>query len=479
MNDVSMTKAVERDDAQLDEFLGVAASDKPWYKRPLVLAAIAAVIVLLLIAYSFFGGSAQAGYATEAARRQDLTVTVSATGNLQPTNQVEVGSEQSGLVVAVFVDNNDRVTRGQPLARLDTARLRDALVQSQAAVTSAQAQVGQAQASATQASSNLARLQQVWELSGGKVPARTELDNARAELQRNQAAVRVALAQVTQARAQVSSAQTALSKATIYSPVTGVVLSRAVDPGQTVAASLQAPVLFTIAEDLSQMELEVKVDEADVGQVKSGQSASFTVDAYPARRFNAQITRVDLGANSEATSTSTTSSGNVVAYTAVLRVDNPDQILRPGMTATAEIVTSEKKNVLVVPNAALRFTPSGGAASGQGSSVTGMLMPRRPRGGSSQEATIGRGSTQTVYVLGSDEKLQPRRVTVGESNGSVTEVTSGALKAGEKIVTGQLAGENSGSGSRRRAPSPASLLPFLLAGLPPRRRVADWVRVDG
>lgn len=461
MNDLSNTTNVREGTAtDLDAFLG-APPPKPWYKRPLYLVGLVVVIAALLLLSRCFAGEATAGYATQEVRRENLTVTVSATGNLLPTNQVEVGSEQSGLVTEVYVDNNDRVVRGQPLARLDTSRLRDTIVQAQAGLASAQAQVAQANATAAQARANLARLEEVYRLSGGKVPSRVELDTGRAENQRAVAAVRAAQAQVAQARAQLSSAQTNLSKATIYSPVNGVVLSRQVDPGQTVAASFQAPVLFTIAEDLSQMRLEVKVDEADVGQVRQGQRATFTVDAYPGRSFNARITRVDVGANATSSSTSsstTTASGNVVAYTAVLAVQNPDLLLRPGMTATAEIVTTERQNVLVVPNAALRFSPEreAAAAGRQQGGVTSVLVPQRGRrggaGGQQREATIGRGSRQTVYVLGADGQPEPVQVVVGETNGSVTEITSGRLRAGQQVITGRLStGEASGGSSQRGA----------------------------
>ncbi|MDB5698016.1 MAG: efflux transporter periplasmic adaptor subunit [Alphaproteobacteria bacterium] len=448
----------------LDEFLGTPAVS-PWRRRAFLIGGgILAVIALLLLSRCFTG-SAEGAYATQPVRRGALTVTVSATGNLQPTNQVEVGSEQSGLVTDVYVDNNDRVVKGQPLARLDTARLRDVIIQNQAALASTQAQVAQAQASAVQARANLSRLEEVYRLSGGKVPSRTELDTGRAENQRNAAAVRAAQAQVTQARAALSSAQTNLNKATIYSPVTGVVLSRQIDPGQTVAASFQAPVLFTIAEDLSQMKLEVKVDEADVGQVRAGQRATFTVDAFPGRSFPATITRVDVGANASGTtgsasSSSTAAAGNVVAYTAVLAVQNPELILRPGMTATADIVTTQKQGVLLVPNAALRYSPDREAAAqrGQSGGVTSVLVPRNPRrgggggGGAGQQrqVSIGRGSQQTVYVLDDNGGPQPVRITVGESNGSDTEVLSGALRAGMQVITGRLAsGQTQQSGSRQ------------------------------
>jgi len=449
----------------LNEFLGVS-QQSPWYQRPAFIGAAAVALILALLLFGGLGGSAKSSYATGPVQRQNIVVTVSATGNLEPTDEVEVGSEQSGLVDAVYVDNNSQVTKGQPLARLDPSRLRDTLVQSEAGLASAQAQVAQYQAALTKANSDLSRMNEVYRLSGGKVPAKTELDNARATQRQAAAQVRAGNAQVVQAGAQVSSARTNLSKATIYSPVAGVVLSRDIDPGQTVAASLQAPTLFTIAKDLSQMKLEVKVDEADVGQVKSGQRASFTVDAYPGRTFKAVINRVDLGAN--ASSSTSGSSSNVVSYTAVLLVNNPDLALRPGMTATADIITAQKLNVLAVPNAALRFKPTGGAGSSR-SGVAGMFGPPT-RQSNGQEATITRGSRQTVYVLGDDGQPKAVTITVGDSNGTVTEVGSGKLAAGDKVITAQLA---SGSGSK--APSQnAYLAPLAFAILPRRlRRIED------
>jgi len=467
MNDQTRATPVSNDAApdkeRLEVFLGAPAA-KPWYKRPLYLVGIAVLVLGLLLLTRCFGGSAEGGYATEAARRGSLTVSVAATGNLQPTNEVQVGSEQSGLVTQVFVDNNDRVVQGQPLARLDTSRLQDTIVQAQAGLASAQAQVATAQASAAQARANLARQEEVFRVSNGRVPSRTELDAARAENQRGAAGVRAAQAQVSQARAQLSSAQTNLSKATIYSPVTGVVLSRQIDPGQTVAASFQAPVLFTIAEDLSAMQLEVRVDEADVAQVRQGQRASFTVDAYPGRTFPATVTRVDVGANaSGATSSGSSASaaagaGSVVAYTAELSVANPELILRPGMTATAEIITTERRGVLLVPNAALRWSPDRDAAAqrGQQSGITSVLVPRRGRGGrggggrAEREVSIGRGSRQTVYVLGADGSPTPVRVVVGESNGSETEIVGGDLREGQEVITARLAPGQTQEKSERR-----------------------------
>ncbi len=418
----------------LNEFLGTQAPGPSAKYRKWALIALGVVGVLLL-GYWLFGGSGSAkSYATDAVTRGNLQVRVTATGNLAPTNEVSVGSEISGLVERVFVDVNDRVVRGQVLAQIDTSRALDTIARSRAALNSAQAGVGQAQATLRQSGSNLSRLQEVYRLSGGKVPSMAELDNGRGDYARAVANLRSAQAQVASAAAQLSSDNTNLQKATIRSPVTGVVLSRQIEPGQTVAASFNTPTLFNIAEDLSAMKLEVKVDEADVGQVFAGQNATFTVDAFPGRSFPALIKRVDVGANSSTSAAA--SSSTVVSYTAVLTVQNADLTLRPGMTATANIVANEQRNVLLVANAALRFKPT----VAKKSSGLGIGMgPPGMRQGKPKEAQIGRGTRQTVYVLGADNTPNAVPVIAGESNGSVTIVTGNALKAGDKVITGELA----------------------------------------
>ncbi|MCZ8132661.1 MAG: efflux RND transporter periplasmic adaptor subunit [Steroidobacteraceae bacterium] len=440
--------------AALDAFLGrTSASPRVRRLRLIVILAGTLLLAALLYAWLARGDDGAPAYATAAVERGDLRVRVSATGNLQPTNEVEVGSELSGLVAEVRVDNNDRVAKGQVLARIDTSRLADAIAQSRAALESAEAGVAQAEATAQQATATLARLEEVRQLSGGKVPSATEMDTARAEQARAQAAVRSAKAAVAQARAQLSSDETQFAKAAIRSPVTGVVLSRQVDPGQTVAASFNAPVLFLIAEDLARMRLEVRVDEADVGQVGAGQAARFQVDAFPGRTFPARVERVDLGANASGTTAAATASAvasanSVVAYAAVLAVDNRDGSLRPGMTATAEIVTSEKRGVLLVPNAALRFDPEATGAAGARSGVTRVLLPGPMRGGNrpARDVTIGRGSEQRVHVLGDDGRPVPIAVRTGDSDGRLTEVTGEGLREGLAVITGRLA---TAGGSRR------------------------------
>ena len=439
----------------LDEFLGVEP-ERPW-KKWLKWAGLALALILALYVLSrIFGGEAKTSFTTETVERGDLTVTVSATGNIKPINQVDVGSEQSGLITSVFVDVNDRVKKGQLLAALDPSRLQDSVKQARASVAAAKASVAEAEATLAQANATLARYQEVSRLSGGKVPSKTEMDSARADQRRATASLASANAQVVSQQAQLGSMETDLSKTRIYSPVTGVVLSRDIEPGQTVAASFNAPVLFTIAEDLSQMELQVSIDEADVGEVKQGQEATFTVDAFPGKRFPARITRVNLGSNeSSSSSTTTSTTGQVVSYAALLSVDNRDQTLRPGMTATADIVTTRLDNALLVPNTAFRFKPTAtdAGAGAQKGGITSAIMPRGPRGGatSTRTATTGRGAQQTLYVKDATGQPQEVTVTTGNTNGQMTVITSGNLKEGQEVITGQLSGGAAGGQGRMPA----------------------------
>ncbi len=399
---------------------------------------VASVLAALGVGgFAFFRSRAETQaaprYQTETVSRGDLRVTVSATGKLAPVNEVEVGSELSGTIEAVFVDYNDRVKKGQVLARLGLAKFQDAIAKAKSAVASADAKVLQTAATVQEARANLKRLRQVAKLSGGKVPSPAELETAEATQQRAIADEASARAAVDEARATLRSSETDLTKASIRSPIDGVVLARSVEPGQTVAASLQAPVLFTLAENLAQMELQVDVDEADVGQVQKGQAATFTVDAYPNRQFPATIDLVRFGSETV---------DNVVSYKTILNVNNDDLSLRPGMTATAEIVTAERENVLLVPNAALRFTPPQSTTDAQPSTRGGLLaslLPRPPRPATKKSVTEtpDKSAAQRVWVL-RDGQPVAIPVTVGQSDGRTTEVTGADLAAGMPVITARL-----------------------------------------
>lgn len=421
--------------ADVQNLLG---DDRPprWWQRASTWIAVAALALAgggLYVWQSQKSAKAAPVFVTEPLKTGDITLTVAANGTLQPTRSVNVGSELSGTVKRVLVDVNDRVKAGQVLVELDTAKLQDQVTQARAGLASAQAQLAQSVATAREARATLARFEEVARLSGGKVPSATELDSAKAAVDRAVAAEAAAQASVNEARAALSTNETNLSKASIRSPISGVVLSRSVDPGNAVAASLQAVTLFTLAEDLAQLKLDVAVDEADVGNVKVDQKATFTVSAFPARRYPATIQRVAFGS---------TKTDNVVTYTTTLNVDNADLSLRPGMTAAATIVAKEAKGVLLVPNTALRFSPasSNGATPASGGGILSKMMPRPPSSARPKTAGMDRrgGGPRQIWVL---ENGQPvaKPVKTGISDGRNTEVSGEGLSEGMAVITEQRA----------------------------------------
>lgn len=413
----------------LKQLLPNTPSATPWRRR----AWIAAAVLLLLASAGWFWMSSKQTpkpqYIAEPLARGDITLSVSANGTLQPVRHVNVGSELSGTVQAVRVDVNDRVKRGQVLIELDPAKLKDQVQHARAALASAQAQRTQAEATAREAKAQLARLEEVFKQSQGGIPSLTDMDAARATAARSQAAVLSANAAVDQAQATLSTNSTNLSKAAIVSPMDGVVLSRQVDPGNAVAASLQAVTLLTIAQDLRAMKLEVNVDEADVGVLQAGQTATFTVSSYPGRRYPGTVQRVAYGS---------TKTDNVVTYTTTLGVDNSDLTLRPGMTATASIVAVERKGVLRVPNTALRFMPATASATPASGSITSKLMPRPPAAAPKTAKLDRRGGARQIWVL---DQGEPRAiaVTTGISDGRMTEVSGEGLREGLLVITEQRA----------------------------------------
>lgn len=382
---------------------------------------IAALLVAALI-WSSLRGESAIRYTTEPATRQELVVRVTATGSVQPINQVDVSSELSGTVRRVLVDFNSPVKSGETLAELDTDKLKATLESSRAKVAAAKARVLDAEATVIEKQRELMRKRA---LANKQFTSTADLELAQAAYDRSEAALASTKADVGVAQADLTLNETNLAKACICSPINGIVLQRNVDPGQTVAASLQAPVLFTIAEDLRQMELQVNVDEADVGNVRPGQQASFTVDAYSDRKFPASIRDVRFA--------SETVQG-VVTYKAVLNVDNSELLLRPGMTATAEIKAIEIANALVVPNAALRFSPPAGDAV-QKRSLLQRILPGRPQFRAASKREVA-SADRTLYVLRDGAAVEVR-VRTGASDGRFTEIVSGEIKAGDALIVSQ------------------------------------------
>ncbi|MBU0946555.1 MAG: efflux RND transporter periplasmic adaptor subunit [Proteobacteria bacterium] len=424
---MSNTDKAGKSDLEKTLALESSSSRSRYLKRLLVWGLVLLVVLFVIFKWVVGQDSSEIEYKTVEAELGDLTVIVTATGNLEPTNQVEVGSEVSGTVASVAVDYNDFVKAGEVLARLDTTKLEAQANQSLAAVESARANLLQNQATLFEASKELERLVHVRQLSGGKIPSAQEFEAAEATLKRGQANVAMSRANIAEAEAKLRVDQTNLEKATILSPINGVVLERSVEPGQTVAASLQAPVLFTLAEDLTKMELHVDVDEADVGQVEAGQQATFTVDAYPDRIFPAHITQVRYGAQS---------TEGVVTYLTVLNVDNSDLSLRPGMTATADIVVKEVKNTLLVPNNALRYVPrlqEGKSSQTEGGSLISKLFPRPSHTRPQKSDDNGDRKKQRLWTL-RDKQPQVIPVTTGASSGIMTEIVSGEVTPGMVLI---------------------------------------------
>jgi len=352
----------------------VPKAQRRWLKPALIAA------VVVIAGWWFFshrgGDSAAGAYRTEAVERGEIRTAISATGTLSATATVEIGTQVSGTLKTVDVDFNDHVSAGQVIARIDPSTLQARVDQAAATLASAQAGLGEAQATAKNAEADYSRKS---DLVQKQLIARTDADAALAA--RDQARARIASAQanVRQQAAALNSAKLDIDKSVIRSPVDGVVLERAVEPGQTVAASLQTPTLFKIAGDLRKMEIVLAIDEADIGQVKVGQQARFTVDAFPERKFEGRVTQLRLAA---------TNTANVITYPVVVEVDNPEQVLLPGMTANAEIEISRKENALTVPNSALRFRPADESSASGG----GFGAPNRnPASGASASGRGGAG----------------------------------------------------------------------------------------
>ena len=384
--------------------LGLAPAKRGSRFRRVVFGALVLIAIIAAGAsYLVLRGAAPPSYVTTPVVRGPLTVTVSATGTLQPEDQVDVGAEISGRVDRVIVDYNDKVTRGQILAVINTDQIRAQLAQAQAELSAANAAVVNSEATVNETRERRDRAEGLF---GRGIVSEQDFQTAQADYARAVAAVAKAKADVENATARVRLHETNLDKAAVRSPIDGIVLDRKVQPGQTVAASFQTPVLFTLASDLSRMELEVDIDEADIGQVREGQDATFTVDAFPQRRFDAKLVSLR---NAPRTT------NGVVTYQGVLSVDNSARLLRPGLTATADILIARSGDALLVPNGALRFTPPGQAAATPPTSRNGELNGR-------------------VWVLERPVPV-PRDLTIGHSDGRNTEVVAGDLQSGELVIT--------------------------------------------
>jgi len=506
------------------------ASQKLLSRRKQLIIGAAGIAVLAVVTFYFWGGQASAAqYLTAKVERGNLRNTVTATGTLQAVTTVQVGSQASGTISALYADYNSLVKKGQVIAQLDPAvskaqvdqaranlqQAQASLQQARAAVTNSRAGVSDAQAKAQAASStaqnnqagvagaranlavlkaqqddalnylkqqeslmksgvvaqrdydvaqtayqtaqakydqasaqlNQAILSEQMAAGSGIAQSQAQVQQSQAQVQQSQAQVQAAEAQVQQAAAALQLAEVNLAHTTISSPIDGIVVSRDVNVGQTVAASLSAPTLFTIANDLTKMQVIANIDQADIGLVENAKSVKFTVDAFPGKDFDGKIEQMRLNPQNVQ---------NVVTYNVVIDVDNPEQKLKPGMTANLTITIDERNNVLKVPNAALRFMPQDASTqrsgSGNSNGQGGRQLSGNATSGSDQSGRSGSGGesrfapptapvlagqTRLVWVLGSDGKPQNRRIKVGLTDGVSTEVVEGNLQEGEMVVTGQ------------------------------------------
>ncbi len=514
-------------------------------RKQRIALAVALMAVVVTSGFYFAGNRASAAeYMTSRVDRGNLRNTVTATGTLQAVTTVQVGSQASGTIAALYVDFNSQVKKGQLIAQLDPAvaqaqvqqsranleQARAGLQQAKAAVTSSRASVGDAQAKAQAARStvqnqqagvssaqanvavlkaqrddaaslmrqqeslvqagvisrrdletaetaykaaearykqaeaqlNQAIFSEQSAASAGVAQSQSQIQISQAGVQQSQASVQQAQAQVEQAAAALKLSEVNLAHTTITSPIDGVVVSRDVNVGQTVAASLSAPTLFTIANDLTQMQVIANIDQADIGLVEQAKSVKFNVDAFPEKEFDGQIQQMRLNP---------VNVQNVVTYNVVIDVNNPEQKLKPGMTANLVITIDERNNVLKVPNAALRFRPADATGqrgsgsrgnrqagqnagqqsaqqNGQQNPATGDGQQGGERRFASASSPVVAGQTRLVWVMGQDGKPQSRRIKVGLSDGAATEVVEGNLQEGELVITGQTVSGSSSTTPR-------------------------------
>jgi len=394
------------------------------------------VLVVMILLYLLLGAKskkAQGDFTTTEVIRGNVSILVTATGTLEAVTTVLVGSQVSGIISALYADFNDQVKKGQILAQLDPTFLKAQVAQSEADLERAKASVHQAEKD-NERSISLFDKNMISE-------ANKELTSTNLEL---------AKAGEKSAQATLDRAKTNLNYATIYSPIDGVVISRDVDVGQTVAASMSAPTLFTIANNLSQMQVDASIDEADIGNIRDGQTASFTVDAYPDSTFRGIVKQVRL---------SPVVVQNVVTYDVIISVSNPNMLLKPGMTANVTIIVDHRENVLKVASSALRFKPtiqtgnSPGTARASGRNRSGSASADSS-GHSPLSMNSGNRNSKTIWILTANSKPMPLQVQAGISDGSTTQIISDELKEGEKVIIGQKNSASSSSTSSNQQVNP-------------------------
>ncbi|ABV66972.1 HlyD family secretion protein [Aliarcobacter butzleri RM4018] len=401
-------------------------SSKKRINRKLIYIATAIVSFLAIVLFFIFNGNDKSNkieYITKKVTQGDLSVVVSTTGNLNPTNSVEIGIEVSGTLKEIFVDFNDEVKAGQILAKIDTVKLQSQVDSSTAALAIAVANQKESQVLLNNKKTLYDRTLNMYKNSGGKYPSKNELDDTRFSYEAAIESLEAAKAKVLQSQSNLKTDKQNLEKASVKSSIDGIVLNREVEVGQTLAATMSAPKLFTIAKDLTNMDLIVSIDEADVADIKKDLPVTFTVDAYPNKVFNGKVKQVRLNP---------VDTNGVVTYETVVSVDNEDLLLKPGMTATAKIITKESKNKLLIPNGALRFKPKMQEQKNGGVNLVGPNM-NRP---ANVARDLSKKELAPIFIL---ENNQPKRVMVKvlDSDGKLTSIESEELKVDDEVIISQ------------------------------------------
>ncbi|MFW3353574.1 efflux RND transporter periplasmic adaptor subunit [Aliarcobacter butzleri] len=401
-------------------------SSKKRINRKFIYIVIAIISFLAIVLFFIFNGNDKSNkieYITKKVTQGDLSVVVSTTGNLNPTNSVEIGIEVSGTLKEIFVDFNDEVKAGQILAKIDTVKLQSQVDSSTAALAIAVANQKESQVLLNNKKTLYDRTLNMYKNSGGKYPSKNELDDTRFSYEAAIESLEAAKAKVLQAQSNLKTDKQNLEKASVKSSIDGIVLNREVEVGQTLAATMSAPKLFTIAKDLTNMDLIVSIDEADVADIKKDLPVTFTVDAYPNKVFNGKVKQVRLNP---------VDTNGVVTYETVVSVDNEDLLLKPGMTATAKIITKESKNKLLIPNGALRFKPKIQEQKNGGVNLVGPNM-NRP---ANVARDLSKKELSPIFIL---ENNQPKRVMVKvlDSDGKLTSIESEELKVDDEVIISQ------------------------------------------
>lgn len=404
---------------------------------PLALGIVIAVVAIIILGSVFLWWLFQEkiSFETTNATRGDIQSSISASGSLSPVNEVEIGSVISGLVLEVLVEENDEVKQGQILARINPESINQQIAKYTAQLNSAKAQLKASEQTLKDKKWNYDRLQELYNATNGASPSLLELQNAKTNYTSARADVDIKRASIAEIQTSIESAKIDLKNSEIISPVDGIVLSRSVEVGQSVAASFQAPTLFKVAENLEEMQLYASISEADIGKVKEGQEVTFSVDAYPDRIFHAKVNRVNFGSgdgssssSSSSNSSSSSSSSSIIIYRAKIEVDNKSLLLRPDMSATADIITAKAENALLVPSSALYFDLNKSlqkAGVKQSGSALGNMFapPPRPKAQIHSKQKIHTKSG-TLWVL-KNGKAESVSVELGISNGSYTQILSG------------------------------------------------------